>query len=44
MNHFDMINIEEKAEQELKTTTLADCMQKMKMQIDQEGHTGKTRS
>ncbi len=28
--------IEEKAEQELKTTTLADCMQKMKMEIDKE--------
>ena len=28
--------IEEKAEQELKNTTLADCMQKMKMEIDKE--------
>ena len=26
--------IEEKAEQELKTTTLADCMQKMRMEIN----------
>ena len=28
--------IEEKAEQELKRTTLADCMQKMKIKIDKE--------
>lgn len=28
--------IEEKAEQELKNTTLADCMQKMKKEIDKE--------
>ena len=28
--------IEEKAEQELKNTTLADCMQKMKTEIDKE--------
>lgn len=28
--------IEEKAEQELKSTTLADCMQKMRMEIDKE--------
>ena len=28
--------IEEKAERELKNTTLADCMQKMKMEIDKE--------
>ena len=28
--------IEEKAEQELKKTTLADCMQKMKTEIDKE--------
>jgi Rrf2 family protein len=28
--------IEEKAEQELKNTTLADCMQKMKIEIDKE--------
>lgn len=29
-------SIEEKAEQELKHTTLADCMQKMKKEIDKE--------
>ncbi len=28
--------IEEKAYQELKNTTLADCMQKMKVEIDKE--------
>ena len=28
--------IEEKAEDELKNTTLADCMQKMKLEIDKE--------
>lgn len=28
--------IEEKAEQELKNTSLADCLQKMKMEIDKE--------
>lgn len=28
--------IEEKAEQELKSATLADCMNKMKMEIDKE--------
>ena len=28
--------IEEKAEQELKNTTLADCMKKMKIEIDKE--------
>lgn len=30
--------IEEKAELELKRTTLADCMQKMKIEIDKEQH------
>ena len=29
-------SVEEKAEQELKNTTLADCMQKMKAEIDKE--------
>lgn len=31
--------IEEKAERELNNTTLADCMQKMKTEIDKEDHT-----
>ena len=30
--------IEEKAEQELKNTSLADCLQKMKTEIDKEQH------
>ena len=31
--------MEEKAEAELKATTLADCMEKMKTEMDRDGHT-----